>query len=65
MNKDNLTLSRKFLGNTTNPTQFDKAHLKGYLKGNKYFRFGFRTNHLGKREADYHEVQFSLTTKNN
>ena len=33
--------SRRFLGNTINPTAFDKAHLKAYLKGKKIFSFGF------------------------
>lgn len=64
MNKENLKISRRFLGNTTNPTSFDKAHLKGYLKGDKYFRHGFRTNQLGKREPVYHDVLFSLTNNN-
>ena len=33
--------SRRFLGNTVNPSMFDKAHLKAYLKGKKIFSYGF------------------------
>jgi len=36
--------SRRFLGNTINPTAFDKAHLKAYLKGKEIFSFGFDHN---------------------
>lgn len=33
--------TRKFNGNTINPTNFDKAHLKAYLKGYQNFRHGY------------------------
>ena len=48
---------RKFLGKlmnlSKNERSFEKKHLKGYLKGSKYFRYGF--NSITK-EPEYYKV---------
>ncbi len=36
--------------------EFEKRHLKAYLKGNKSFRCGFRTNSNGMREENVFNV---------
>ena len=50
------TETRKFLGVFPPQNTFDKAHLKAYLKGHKYFNHGFVTNVFGKRERQAHIV---------
>ena len=50
--------SRRFLGNVPADNAFDKAHLKAYLKGSKYFRHGFYFDTITqKRQATIHKVQ--------
>lgn len=41
MNKENLSLGRRFLGVFPPITTFDKKHLKSYLKGYVIFTYGF------------------------
>ena len=36
--------------------EFEKRHLKAYLKGDKNFRCGFRTNSNGMREENWFNV---------
>lgn len=43
--------TRKFLGNTVNPSTFDKAELKAYLKGKKIFSHGFSISDVLNLEA--------------
>ncbi len=50
-------LSRKFLGNTEKPTNFDQSELKAYVKGYQKFRYGFYTNEIGQRQPAYHIVR--------
>lgn len=49
---------RSFGGKTNNfkdkaEKNFEKAHLNAYLKGKEYFKYGFITNALGEREANF------------
>jgi hypothetical protein len=68
--KDEQKLRRRFLGivytRTTdkqgNPIpkqslKFENAHLKAYLKGSTYFKFGTRINNRGQKEPVWHEVK--------
>ncbi len=66
MNKKKEELKRSFGGKTNNflnkeEKDFEKKHLKAYLKGYKYFNCGFRTNKFGTREIVSHEVKEILT----
>lgn len=55
-------LKREFLGTIGNKVAdfenktemaFQKAHLKAYLKGSKYFQFGFKDGINGREPAMY------------
>jgi hypothetical protein len=37
--------------------KFENAHLKAYLKGETYFKFGTRINKRGIKEPVWHEVK--------
>jgi len=53
-------IGRRFLGELFPPKEkrnFEKAHLKAYLKGHEYFRFGFKTLESGHRVPAWHEVK--------
>lgn len=53
--KGTLKLSRRFLGEFLPKTNFDRAHLRAYLKGATQFRHGYTGT--VKREPAYHEVK--------
>lgn len=68
--KNKTELKRQFLGTIGNKVTdfvskqeraFQKAHLKAYLKGSKYFQFGFRDGINGREPAMY-VVQQKLST---
>lgn len=69
--KKSETQTRQFLGTIGNKVKdfenktemaFQKAHLKAYLKGSKYFQFGFRDGINGREPAMY-VVQQNLSVK--
>ena len=55
--------TRRFLGNTDGPYKnnternFEKAHLKAYLKGKDYFSFGFETVNSFRQRRRYRVQQ--------
>jgi len=60
--KKSTDLKRQYLGTIGNKVTdfrskteraFQKAHLKAYLKGTKYFQFGFRDGINGREPAMY------------
>lgn len=58
---EEVVLKRSFGGKIDNFTskgeqEFEKRHLKAYLKGVKKFRCGFTTNSLGQREPNWFNV---------
>ena len=58
--------SRKFLGGLSgfeSPLQrnFQKAHLKAYLKGRKVFKWGWIKQETGEVTRGYHLVQQDIT----
>jgi hypothetical protein len=61
MKKQTRKLSRKFLGNLfpeKKDANFEKAHLKAYLQGRYFFRFGFKVDEeTGLRMPAFHEVK--------
>ena len=58
---EEVVLKRSFGGKINNfeskgEQEFEKRHLKAYLKGHKNFRCGFRTNSNGMREENVFNV---------
>jgi len=41
---------------------FEKAHLRAYLRGRRWFAHGFRTNKQGERQGDYYSVRVITKT---
>ena len=64
MSKKNSLLNRTFLGevctteNKWRVSNFEKAHLKGYLRGQELFQFGI--NKISGKPS-YYSVKFKLT----
>lgn len=53
---------RKFGGKIDNfeskdEQRLEKKHLKAYLRGNTYFKYGFTTNEDGMRIPAWHKVK--------